>query len=202
LFKEATLFFSKDSIETIAHVIPTMDQIDNMLQDSMSEPLMLAVKHVLKFARQIMNKYYSRTDLSNVYRIAMGMFIVSIVSHQLTMLVVLHPQMKLKYFQSHGWKQDWIDTVHDITTEKFAKYNKVSEPQSASASSAADDLMDFGDLPMDNIAEVSKLDMYLAQPVEKVRDAIAWWWDHHVVFPKLSSMALDYLSAPSMCPDS
>ena len=175
-----------------------MDRIDNMLQDSASELLTPAVKHALKFTRQIMNKYYSRTDLSNVYRIAMGMSDVLIVCRWLTSLVVLHPQMKLKYFQSYGWKQEWIDTVRDITTEEFSKYNKVSELQNASAPSAADDLMDFGDIPMDNIAEVSELDTYLAQPVEKVRDVIAWWWDHRAVFPKLSSMALDYLSAPGM----
>jgi hAT family C-terminal dimerisation region len=90
----------------------------------------------------------------------------------------------------------------DVMTEEFAKYDKVSEPQSASASSVADDLMDFGNLPMDNIVEVSELDMYLTQPVKKVRDAIAWWWDRRAVFPKLSSMALDYLSTPGMCPDS
>jgi hypothetical protein len=58
-------------------------------------------------------------------------------------------------------------------TEEFAKYDKVSEPQSASALSGADDLMDFGNLPMDNIVEVSELDTYLTQPVEKVRNAIA-----------------------------
>jgi hypothetical protein len=49
-----------------------MDRIDDMLKDSMTEPLTPAVKHALKFARQLMNKYYSRTDLSNVYRIVMG----------------------------------------------------------------------------------------------------------------------------------
>jgi hypothetical protein len=50
--------------------------------------------------------------------------------------------------------------------------------------STADDLMDFGVIPMDNITEVSKLDMYLAQPLEKVSDVIVWWWDHRAVFPK------------------
>ena len=75
--------------------------------------------------------------------------------------------MKLKYFQSHGWKQDWIDTVREMVTEEFAKYDKVPDLQIASA--PVDDLMDFGDIPMDNIAEVSELETYLAQPVEKVR---------------------------------
>jgi hypothetical protein len=74
MYKEATLFFSQDAIATIAHVIPTMDRIDAMLSDSSTEPLSPSVKHALSFARTIMDKYYSKTDLSNVYRIAMGMF--------------------------------------------------------------------------------------------------------------------------------
>jgi hypothetical protein len=42
-----TLFFSKDNVtvKTIAHIILTMDQINNMLKDSVTEPLTPAVKH-------------------------------------------------------------------------------------------------------------------------------------------------------------
>jgi len=79
MYKEATLFFSRDDISTIAHVIPTMDGIDAMLRDSALEPLAPSVKHALSFARKLMDKYYSKTDLSNVYRIAMGTS--SVVSH-------------------------------------------------------------------------------------------------------------------------
>ena len=88
--------------------------------------------------------------------------------------------------------------MREIVTEEFAKYNKASASQDELAVSMANDSMDFGDIPMDNIAEVSELDTYLAQPIEKVRDVVTWWWDHRAVFPKLSLMALDYLSAPGM----
>jgi len=73
MYKEATLFFSQDTVAMIAHVIPTMDRINTMLSSSSTEPLSPSVKHALSFARKIMDKYYSKTDLSNVYRIAMGM---------------------------------------------------------------------------------------------------------------------------------
>jgi hypothetical protein len=52
---------------------------------------------------------------------------------------------------------------------------------------------------MDGINQPHELDEYLSQPIEKVRDPIAWWWDHRHTFPKLSNMALDYLSVPGMC---
>ena len=74
MFKDATLFFSQESAATIAHVIPTMDKIDGMLTDLATEPLCSSIKHALTFARSLMNKYYSKTDASNVYRIAMGKY--------------------------------------------------------------------------------------------------------------------------------
>ena len=77
VYKDAMIFFSQDSVETIAHVIPTMDRIDKMLHDSIADPLSLSVKAALKFACKTMDKYYSKTDLSNVYRIAMSMLIIS-----------------------------------------------------------------------------------------------------------------------------
>ncbi len=74
MFKDATLFFSQDNVVTIANVVPTMDRIDAMLNSSATTPLAPGVRHALTFARKLMDKYYSKTDLSNVYRIAMGMY--------------------------------------------------------------------------------------------------------------------------------
>jgi hypothetical protein len=73
IYQDATLFFSQDNVVTIAHVVPTMDCIDAMLSNSATKLLNLAVKHALLFARKLMDKYYLKTDLSNVYCIAMGL---------------------------------------------------------------------------------------------------------------------------------
>ena len=76
------MFFSQDSAATIAHIIPTMDCIDTMLRNTGEDALTPSVRHALTFARDHLDKYYSKTDLSNVYRIAMGMslFILAFVS--------------------------------------------------------------------------------------------------------------------------
>ena len=66
------MFFSQDTAATIAHVIPTMDRIDATLCCTGPTALNDAVKHALVFARKLLDKYYSKTDLSNVYRITMG----------------------------------------------------------------------------------------------------------------------------------
>lgn len=49
---------------------------------------------------------------------------------------------------------------------------------------------------MEGIEAPNELDDYLSQPVEKVRDPITWWWEHRVLYPRPSVMALDYLSIP------
>jgi hAT family C-terminal dimerisation region len=58
---------------------------------------------------------------------------------------------------------------------------------------------DFLDIPMDGLKEVNELDDYLSQGIEKVSNPVTWWWDHRKVYPKLSVMALDFLSIPGMC---
>ena len=73
MYKDVTLFFSQDNTITIANVVPTMDCIDKMLSISAAKLLNSAVNHALTFAHKLMDKYYSKTDLSNVYRIAMGL---------------------------------------------------------------------------------------------------------------------------------
>ncbi|KAI9463009.1 hypothetical protein F5148DRAFT_982533 [Russula earlei] len=103
VLKNVTLFFSQDDIVTITNVVPTMDQLDAMLSSSATTPLVPVVKHALTFACQLMDKYYSKTDLSNVYCISM----------------VLHPQLKLKYFQQHAWEKDWIQTAEGIVRDEL-----------------------------------------------------------------------------------
>ena len=109
-----------------------MDRIDALLSRTPVEPLSPSVKHALQFARASINKYYSKTDLSNVYRIAMGMFLDALLLIMLIgisfFLSVLHPQLKLKYFQQRDWSKDWIDTAEAIVREEYAKYDTHSDP--------------------------------------------------------------------------
>ena len=41
-----------------------------------------------------------------------------------------------------------------------------------------------------------ELDRYLGTDPEHVTDALAWWYEHKHVYPRLHRMALDYLSIP------
>ncbi|KAF8219777.1 hypothetical protein L208DRAFT_1153877, partial [Tricholoma matsutake] len=52
---------------------------------------------------QLMDKYYSKTDLLNMAIVC----------------TMLHPQLKLKYFQQDRWEKDWIKTAEGIIRDEF-----------------------------------------------------------------------------------
>jgi hypothetical protein len=44
----------------------------------------------------------------------------------------------------------------------------------------------------------SELERYLSTDPEFVTDALIWWTERAAMYPRLSRMALDYLSIPGM----
>ena len=55
----------------------------------------------------------------------------------------------------------------------------------------------FDDTAPPTLAELGdELDCYLQTPIEHAPDAIKWWVDRRAMYPKLSRMALDYLTIP------
>jgi hypothetical protein len=49
-----------------------MDKLNSHLKPSKKKPYHPAIQAAMKLARKKINRYYSQTDLSSVYRIAMG----------------------------------------------------------------------------------------------------------------------------------
>ena len=51
----------------------------------------------------------------------MGKVITSISQCPLTIsFTVLHPGLKLEYFQQHEWEEDWIDVAENLVQEEYA----------------------------------------------------------------------------------
>ena len=69
IFKDATLFFSRRT-PSISTVIPAMDHIDAHLATAAQSAF-----YSPSIGKKTLNWYYNKTDYSEVYRIAMGMFI-------------------------------------------------------------------------------------------------------------------------------
>jgi hypothetical protein len=70
-YKKATVFFSQDGA-SVAAVIPAMDRLDNHLNPATQKPYHPAIQAAMKLACKKLNRYYSMTDVSSAYRIAMG----------------------------------------------------------------------------------------------------------------------------------
>ena len=80
IFKDATLFFSR-STPNLATVILAMDHIDEHLtMASLNRQYSAPVRVALAMGKSVLNKYYSLTDASDLYRVAMGEFQVSLTS--------------------------------------------------------------------------------------------------------------------------
>jgi hypothetical protein len=57
----------------IATVIPAMDRIDEVLASSaVDAQFSVSIKAMLAIGKKTLNRYYSKTDMSDVYRAAMS----------------------------------------------------------------------------------------------------------------------------------
>src|SRR5258705_13485610 len=100
------------------YLLNTMDHIDRHLTssalNSMYHP---AIKAALAIRKKLLNKYYTLTDHSEMYRIALSKVSRAFLHHiiHFTLLsIVLHPSHKLTYLENAGWSEEWIATAKEI----------------------------------------------------------------------------------------
>ena len=133
-----------------------------------------------------MDRYYSLTDSSHIYHIAM----------------VLHPGMKLEYFHNQKWEEEWVEQAETLVREEYvANYEKIDQSNNTQKISTMKSNMEFssfGHLSVTSCPRASEIQEYLSHVVENVKDPLKWWVDNKYVYPNLHRMALDYLSIPAM----
>jgi hypothetical protein len=97
-----------------------MDHIDEHLATAaIDNKYPLAIKAALAIGKKTLNRYYDKTDHSEVFRIAMGTYF-HVLPHFFSYLrLVLHPRHKLRYFKNAGWQDDWIEQAEDIVRTEF-----------------------------------------------------------------------------------
>jgi hypothetical protein len=112
------------STPNVANVIPIMDIINDTLTTATNDQnISLAIRTAAGLAKKTLNRYYSRTDESETYRIAMSMSFSFMLPLILTDFAqVLHPQYKLQYFKTAKWEEDWIDTAKAIFHTQYELY--------------------------------------------------------------------------------
>jgi hypothetical protein len=84
VFKEATLFFLQDRIPNLATMIPAMGHINEVLTaNSINQHYSPPMQAALTMGKQTLTHYHTKTDISDVYWIVIGM---QLFSHLLTFL--------------------------------------------------------------------------------------------------------------------
>lgn len=78
----------------------------------------------------ILNKYYSRTDGSVMYRLCMSKLFVRFHVHLSKLgCPVLHPRYKLTWFKKMEWETEWIDTAVELFQTIYDEYYKPNVTQ-------------------------------------------------------------------------
>ena len=102
-------------------VIPAMDHIDKKLSTySCDKKYLPSIHSAVTLAKKTLDCYYSLTDYSEVYQIAMGRCYNQLHFNGTNLtLLVLHSCHKLAYFKATDWPDEWINTAKDLVTTKF-----------------------------------------------------------------------------------
>jgi len=171
---------------------------DKLTAHAHDRSLSPAIKASLELGKKTLNRYYSLTDSSEVYRIAM----------------VLHPRHKLSYFTTAGWEAEWVETAKELVRDVFERSYKQPDareeedpaPAPAASSKASSKPANMFDSLPSLSAPTQKelrddLDRYLSTDPEMVGDVLVWWHEHRGMYPSLSRMALDYLTIPATSVD-
>ncbi|KAF8416999.1 hypothetical protein L210DRAFT_3428716, partial [Boletus edulis BED1] len=200
ILKDATEYFSR-ATPNLTTVIPVMDAMDTKLrQHARNDQLSCPIRAGITIALWTLNHYYSLTDSSEVYRIAM----------------ILHPRHKLEYFKDANWADDWVDTAERLVWQQFENLYASNTTDFKAPNSDIEVLEDqpvhikcranilpvltneqksgnmFDRMPVLVPPKLkdgrNKLDRYLWADVEHVTDALAWWYERCAAYPCLSRM--------------
>ncbi|KAF7762398.1 hypothetical protein Agabi119p4_8991 [Agaricus bisporus var. burnettii] len=187
IFFDATSFFSMKKECHLSTVIPAMDHIDNLLTSSIvNAEYSTSINKALEMGQKTLNHYYSLTDGSSTYRIAM----------------VLDPHFKLEYFRDAKWELEWIETarnlVHDVFNRDYINSLAVSQqlaqstlpPSSVQTLKATNSFKRFksafaGQKAQPANSQSNEVNKYLKVPPEPVDDPIQWWVKREYPDPSL-----------------
>ncbi|WVF70526.1 hypothetical protein IAT40_005316 [Kwoniella sp. CBS 6097] len=192
-FKTATIRFQYDlsrPIVTVASVVPYLDevtkQLDKILLDE-KVPVMVRVGCCV--GKNLANKYYSRSDESIIYRLA----------------ILLHPSMRMRYLTSQKWLEDWKQTARDLLHGLYeSQYQTESESLPPDSSPVHEPGMI--ELELDDDERTSKahpIDTFIdgdriKGPNNTHQDPIQWWSGCvEERYKDLRKLALDIFSTPA-----
>ncbi|THH23259.1 hypothetical protein EUX98_g7913, partial [Antrodiella citrinella] len=122
MFLIATEHISHSNRPLLYEVIPIIDKLTTALEqvianNSLVQPVRAAATRGMK----VLNKYYSVTDDSIMYRLA----------------ILLHPRYKSEYFKRQKWPSEWITTAENLLRQRWESHYKPKASDIAAAAAAA-----------------------------------------------------------------
>ncbi|KNF05250.1 hypothetical protein PSTG_01464 [Puccinia striiformis f. sp. tritici PST-78] len=109
LFFEITLQISVAGSARLSHIVLFIDQITEHLSTAITnKKYPPALRNACRFGLKKTNKYYSLTDSSPLYRIA----------------ILLHPSLRDEYFKLANWEPDWIAEAIRLAREMWVTHYK------------------------------------------------------------------------------
>ncbi|OAV85263.1 hypothetical protein PTTG_09384, partial [Puccinia triticina 1-1 BBBD Race 1] len=191
----------------ISHVVVFIDQITSHLSTAISEKQQdypPALRNACRAGLQLTNKYYTLTDCSPLYRVAMADFLN---------LLVLHPSFKDKYFKLAKWQPEWIVESIRLTRQMWeTHYKLLPQPTSTSEPPPIPQKAPMGVLAGLGSASEARLGNTTSDPLNiwltgrlhlddqgMPVNALKWWIQQRCkgnTHGGLLQMALDVLSCP------
>ncbi|EEB96155.1 hypothetical protein MPER_04758 [Moniliophthora perniciosa FA553] len=101
---------SKEAHPLLHQVIPYIDALNSVLEKHLrNKNLLPCVRAAVARAIAVLDKYYSKTDESIMWKTAM----------------LLHPRYKVFYFREQEWEEEWIDTAIKSACEVWQTHYKI-----------------------------------------------------------------------------
>ncbi|POW05335.1 hypothetical protein PSTT_09771 [Puccinia striiformis] len=119
LFYEITQQLSISGSPRLSNTVVFIDQITEHLSSAISSPTYPpALRNACRLGLKITNKYYSLTDNSPLYRIA----------------IILHPSFRDEYFKLANWEPEWITEAIRLAREMWVSFYKPKPVESTPSS--------------------------------------------------------------------
>lgn len=196
-FKEFTKALEGDGYDGMNglmwQVLPVMDTLLQQLEHAKAQYASRTdggfLKTSINNAWIVMDKYYTLTDKSPAYVIAL----------------VMNPRFKWHYIEKK-WAEhpEWIAKARSMVDSVWQIYSNDQIRETTPPSPPSNGVTMYGSIKInynDEIESSTALDEYrdyCQDPRERIENPINWWRGRMSRYPRLSKMAFDYLSIPAM----
>ena len=175
---------SRSRYITLSSSIPIYNTLLEHLEkvlDGESNNYYSEIRVVVEKRYEKLKRYYIKTDKSYVYPIATSKFyfflkLKYIYLYLFNYYSVLDPRIKLKYYQTQEWEQEYIDAALEIVTNVY----NINYKQNAT-SPINDKVVDLNDFlanvfGKNNEIKVDELEDYIQKPIVPFKtDPLQWW---------------------------